>query len=481
MTRLNHSFKLAGNSQTHESMTGATERVASFISQTTLADVPADAIDKAKKAIADTFAATLAGAGSEVAAPLLRYIDASRARGDSPILGTGLSASPAGAALVNGTFGHALDFDDVLSMMPAHPSAVILAALLASLDARRVSGRALIEAYVIGVEVGGKIGLGMTVGHYARGYHATGTLALFSALAALLKLHGTAEDTARQAFGIAGSMASGLRRNFGTMTKPLHTGIAARSALDSWRLAGCGFTAAPDILEADAGLYSTLGTAESSAQLTAERLGHPFVITDPGLALKKFPCCYASHRPIDGLLRLRERMGFDAQAVERVICRMPPGGMHVLTYPRPQTGLEGKFSLHYPLAAGVLDGSCSLWTFTDEAVRRREIAALYERIDAHEDPACRGDDPEFEKRSSGSRGFVEVEVRLRDGRRDAVRVDKAPGSPARELTWDDLRSKFMDCAQQAGTVPGSRARQAYAAIQALDSLEDVGSLVALLR
>src|SRR5687767_3248032 len=325
--------------------TGATEAIASFIAGTSLTDLPPGAIEKSKKAIADTFAVILAGAGSEVAEPLLRYVHSAGETGASPILGTGITAAAEMAALVNGTFGHALDYDDVLSMMPAHPSAVILAAVLASLDGARADGRALIEAYVLGVEVGGKIGLGMTTGHYHRGYHATGSLALFSGLAALLKLHRVDVATSQQAFGIAASMASGLRRNFGTMTKPLHTGIAARSALTAWRLASCGFTAATDVLEAKAGLYATLGVAESSADVTAERLGKPFVICDPGLALKKFPCCYACHRPMDGLLALRAKLGFEARDVEKVVCRMPPGGMQVLTYPRPVTGLEGKFSL----------------------------------------------------------------------------------------------------------------------------------------
>jgi 2-methylcitrate dehydratase PrpD len=462
-------------------MAAATARVASFIHDTGLEAFPADAIPKAKKAIADTFAVILAGAGSEVAQPLMRYLDATRAAGEVPILGTGVTAAGETAALVNGTFGHALDYDDVLSMMPAHPSAVIVAALLPSFDGTRISGRDFIEAYVLGVEVGGKIGLGMTTGHYHRGYHATGSLALFSGLAALLRLHRADVETSRHAFGIAASMASGLRRNFGTMTKPLHTGIAARSALTAWRLATCGFTAATDILEAKSGLYDTLGAAESSADLTAERLGRPFVISDPGLALKKFPCCYASHRAMDGLLSLRAKLGFGPEDVETVICRMPPGGMQVLTYSRPATGLEGKFSLQYPLAAGVLDGGYSIRSFTDEAVQRSEIAALYARIDAHEDASCRGDDPDFDKRSSGSRGFVEVEVRLRNGRSATIRVDKAPGSPARELTWDELRTKFNDCSKETQRVDDAKAQQAFEALQRLDEIEDVGKIVDLLR
>jgi 2-methylcitrate dehydratase PrpD len=461
-------------------MAGPTETIASFIARTSLADLPPETVEKAKKAIADTFAVILAGAGSEVAEPLRRYVQSAGETGATPILGSGMTAAAEMAALVNGTFGHALDFDDVLSIMPAHPSAVIMAAVLASIDGQRIGGRALIEAYALGVEVGGKLGVGMTNEHYERGFHATGTLALFSALAALVKLHKLGESTVRQSFGIAASMASGLRRNFGTMTKPLHTGLAARSAVTALRLAASGFTAAPDIFEARAGFFAAYGTEASNADVTANSLGKPFVIVDPGLALKKFPCCYACHRGMDGLLALRERLRFDAGSIERVICRMPPGGMMVLTYPRPVTGLEGKFSLEYCLAAGVLDGKYELATFSDAAVRREAIQSLYARIAAVEDPACRGDDANFEKRSSGSRGYVEVEVTLKNGRSDKVRIDHAPGHPRRELSWDDLHAKFMDCARQSQRVSDRDAGTAFAAIRKLEQAPDIREIADLL-
>ena len=462
-------------------MTGATETIATFIATASLADMPRDAPEKASKALADTFAVMLAGPGSELAEPLLRYAGAGHERGPIPLLGTGLTAAPETAALVNGTFGHALDYDDVLALMPAHPSAVILAAVLASLNGERVSGRALIEAYIVGVEVGGRIGSGITQGHYRRGFHATGTLALFSAASALAKLHRLDVPATRQLFGIAASMSSGLRRNFGTMTKPLHTGLAARSALTALRLAQSGFQAAPDILEAPSGFFSTYGVEESDPAAAARDLGRPYIVAEPGLALKKFPCCYATHRAIDGVLALRGRLVFEAAGVERIVCRVPPGGMRVLTYPRPATGLEGKFSLPYALAAGALDGRCGLETFTDRSVRRKEIEALYPRIEAGEDPACRGDDPHFETRSSGSRGFVEVEVRLRDGRSDRVRVDKAPGAPGRDLGWDDLQGKFLDCARHGGRIPEKAATQAFDAIRKLNDVEDIGEVIDLLR
>lgn len=463
------------------SMAGATEAIATFITRTSFSDLPPGAPEKAARAIADTFAAILAGAGSEVTEPLMRYLHGGGESGAHPVLGTGLTAGAETAALVNGTFGHALDYDDVLAMMPAHPSTIIVSALLASVEGRRVSGRDFIEAYVVGIEIGGKIGLGMTQGHYHRGFHATGTLGLFSGLAALARLHRLDVTTTRQAFGIAASMASGLRRNFGTMTKPLHSGLAARNAVAALRLAQSGFEAAPDILEAPSGFFSTYGVDESDPEATVQALGRPFVVVDPGLALKKFPCCHATHRANDGILTLRSKLGFDAAAVDRIICRMPPGGMRVLTYPRPKTGLEGKFSLPYTLAAGALDGKYTLATFTDAAVRRPDIARLYERIEAAEDPSCRGDDPHFEKRSSGSRGFVEVEVKLRDGRSERVRVDKAPGAPGRDMTWDELREKFMDCSRQSRRIEEKPANLAFDAIRKLEQADDIGRIIGLLH
>jgi 2-methylcitrate dehydratase PrpD len=461
-------------------MVGLTEALAQFIHDKTLQDFPPQALDRAKKALADTFAVILAGAASEVAPPLWRYVEQASDSGASPILGSGRTASPEMAALTNGTFGHALDFDDVLSIMPAHPSAVILPALIADLRAGTLSGRALIEAYVIGVEVGGKIGLAITVGHYHRGFHGTGTLAIFSALGALAKRYHLDVPTTRMAFGIASSLAGGLQRNFGTMTKPLHAGWAARSALTAANLACSGFTAAPDVLEAPAGFFAAYGAEESRPETAIKQLGNPWVIVDPGLALKQFPCCYASHRGMDGVLQLRQRLELNAANLARLECRMPPGGMRVLIYPQPKTGLEGKFSLQYALAAGVLDGQYTLWSFTDKAVNRVSIRDLLARICVREEPRCAGDDPLLETRSSGSRGFVEVEALLSDGRHKTVRVDQAPGHPSRELTWENIAAKFTDCAAQA-RIDAGKANQALGILERLEACADIGEVVALLH
>jgi 2-methylcitrate dehydratase PrpD len=193
--------------------------------------------------------------------------------------------------------------------------------------------------------------------------------------------------------------------------------------------------------------------------------------------MKKFACCYASHRAMDGVLALRAKHGFTADDVVRLECRMPPGGMLVLTYPKPVTGLEGKFSLQYPIAAGLLDGEYSIGSFNDEAVNRPEIHALLERVNAYEDESCRDtNDPLYDTRSSGSRGWVDVEVELRDGTRDTIRVNKAPGHPSRELTWDDISAKFFDCSRTA-RLPESMATAAFKTLRALENCADVRTLI----
>jgi len=452
-----------------------TEVLARFAVETPAGAIPEAAYDKAAKAIVDTVGCMLAGSIADVSAPLLRYLDQIDGEGARPVLATGRTAPAEVSAMINGTFGHALDFDDVLSMMPAHPSTVVLPALFACMPAK-TSGQSLLDAYILGVEVGAKIGLGIGNGHYRRGWHATGTLAIFSAVASLSRLLGLDVATTRRAFGIAASTASGLRCNFGTMTKPLHAGWASRNAVAAVRLASSGFTASPAAMEAPAGFFPTYGTDESDMARCIAALGKPFVFVDPGLALKKYPCCYALHRPIDGLLQLRERLDLTPENTESVFCRVAPGALRPLPYPDPETGLEGKFSMEYTLAAGVLDGRFDLAAYSDAGVARPEIRALLPRMGKAEDAACLGGETNPGARSSGTVGFVEVTARRRGGIEETVRVDKPVGSPERELGWDDIEAKFHDCAHQAGLTPAVAAGS-VAAWRALRAAADVSALL----
>ncbi len=460
-------------------MNGLTETIANFISTTSLTDVPVGAVDRAKLVIADTFAAIVASAGSDISPPLLAYIQASEQGGRSVILGSGITASPEAAAFVNGSFGAALEFDDVLSQMPAHPSSVIVSALMAGIKPNTVNGEAFIEAYVIGLEVGAKIAVGMTLQHYQRGFHATGTLALFSALAALAKLHRADVAMTRNAFGIAASMSSGIACNFGTMVKPMHSGWAARSALAAITLAQNGFTGAQHALEAKQGYFEVFGTTASDPQLTVNSLGKPWTIMEPGITLKKFPCCYPTHRGIDGLLQVKSTLKLNADNLKSLECWLPPGGGAVMIYPDPKDGFESKFSMEYALAAGVLDDEYTLWTFGDEAVRRPRIRELLKKIHITEDERCRGNDPLFEKRSSGTRGVVEVEAHTVDGRSAMATVEIPPGHPKRGLNWNDMHDKFDICTRSGG-IDVARSEQAFAVLRGLENCPDVTAISGLL-
>jgi 2-methylcitrate dehydratase PrpD len=460
---------------------GLTAAVAAFIADAALP--PEEVIlDRAEKVVADTFAAILSGAGSEVAPRVLAYLDTLGAAGAVPVLGTPRTTSPEAAALVNGTFGAALDFDDVLSQMPGHPSAVVIPALVSAfawLDAP-VEGRRFLDAYVIGVEVGAKIAVGIGLGHYKRGYHATGTLCVLSAVAALARLLKLDPAVTRTAIGIACSTSAGLQANFGTMTKPLHSGWAARSALAAVALARADFTASADALEAKSGLFEAYGTAESDPAKTIAALGQPWTMLDPGIALKKFSCCYATHRAIDGLQSIKAELSLTPETLERLTCRVAPGALTPLPYPRPRTGLETKFSMDYALAAGVLDEGYRIWTFTDEAAGRPAIHALYPRILVEEEMACTEGQADWQSRSYGTRGVVRLAVRTTDGREAMREIAVAPGHPKRALGWDDLAAKFGDCAASAG-LDRAAAAAAFGELQALRRLVDVGSLVTRLR
>ena len=272
-------------------------------------------------------------------------------------------------------------------------------------------------------------------------------------------------------------MASGLQCNFGTMTKPFHAGWASRSAVSAVRLAEAGFSASATAMEAKSGFFDTYGTDQSDMERCIAGLGQPFVLVEPGLALKKYPCCYALHRPIDGLLDLRERLSLTPETTDTVLCRVAPGALRPLPYDRPVTGLEGKFSMEYTLAAGVLDGRFDLAAFSDDGVTRPAIAEILPRMHKEEDPRCLGGDPDPGARSSGTIGFVEVTATRRDGVSETIRVDKPTGSPERELSWDDLAAKFQDCAAQTGMTPAAAAAS-FAAWRDLRHCGDVTTLLA---
>jgi 2-methylcitrate dehydratase PrpD len=296
--------------------------------------------------------------------------------GPATLLGHGGRTGVRAAALVNGTAAHALDYDDVLAAMGGHPTAPVLPAALALAEKLGAGGRELVTAIVAGIETEARVGSALGEAHYERGFHNTATAGTLGAAAAAVSLLGLPADRVRAALAIAGTSASGLKANFGTMTKPLHAGRAAAAGLLAAQLAAAGFTASDTALTERRGLLPVLSDDPDPAALGTP-FGEPWHVES--VLFKFHAACYLTHATIDAALGLRRR-GLDPAAVDSVEVVVPPGHLGVCAIPEPRTGLEGKFSLRFTAALALGTGAADESGFTDRAVRDPGLVALRDRV-----------------------------------------------------------------------------------------------------
>jgi 2-methylcitrate dehydratase PrpD len=416
-----------------------TQRLAEFVTQTRTEDIPAEVLDGARDAIEDTIGCAIAGSMEPAAEIAASWVRQTGARAQSTVWGSDLRTSPAEAAFANGIASHALDFDDSLPSLRGHPSATMVPAALAIAEAGGATGEAVLAAYAVGLEVAGKLGRATGVGHYMHGWHSTATIGVFSSTAVAARLWNLGTEQLQNAWGIAASQTSGLVRNFGTMTKPFHAGHAARNGVLAAWMAREGYTANPSIFD-EQGFFATygFGNAEPLAELL-DKLARPWEMREPGIYVKRWPCCYCNHRPVGGILQLMEEHGIEPDEIEAVEIGFVRGSDDALGGPNPQTGLEGKFSMEYVAAATLLDRKLTLETFTDPMVRRPEARALTARVRRY-----RVDD---EKIYSSKFGYTDVAITTKRGRY-TVRATRVPGSPEWPMTAAERKEKFMDCASR---------------------------------
>ena len=425
-----------------------TQRLAEFVINTRTSDIPGEVLDASRDALIDTVGVALIGSLDEVGEITLRYVSDLGARQEATIWGTSVRTSMAEAAFANGVSGHALDFDDVHASVHGHPSTTLVPAVIAAGEAAGASGRDVLAAYAVGLEVGGKLGIAFGNGHYQRGWHSTATTGVFATAAAAARLLGLNVAQLRNALGLAASQASGLLRNFGTMTKPFHAGHAARCGVQSALLAKAGFTADISIFDGKDGFLRTYGEKDAQPlEPLIDKLGKPWEATTPGISFKRWPCCYCNHRPIGALLAMLKKHDIRAAEVEAIEVGFPPGTDTALIHTNPQTGLEGKFSIEYSAAATVLDGKVGIDTYTDVMVNRPEARALLKKVRRY-----RIDDG---KMYSGAIGYNDVLVRTTRGEFKA-REDRAPGSAAWPVSAAERDEKFLDCAGRVLGSAGSR-------------------------
>ena len=446
-----------------------TKYVSEWVVNTKYQDVPQEVIALGKKSILDGFGVALAGSVSPLAPLLRKYIASFRmAGGEASIIGTGIKVPPRFAALANGVAIHSDDFDDT-AMVPrngVHATVPVLPPAFALCEAERCSGKDLMLAYHIGVEVQAKIATAMPARHYADGYHATGTIGSFGSAAACAKLRNLSTLQTAYAFGVTGAEASGVRENFGTMSKPFTAGHAAQNGTVGADLAALGWTAATNILEGPAGYFQAAGGGfEASALMN--RLGKPWTFVSPGVLIKEFPCGTIQQPVMDLMLRLVRQKNLTADQVDKIDVTGSRLDVDTLFHHHPTTGLEGKFSMEFGVDIVLLERKATLSQFTNAVVQQPDVQDLIRRTSFSVDP-----------RSETVKGFT-LKIALKKGRVITEHAELAKGSPENPMSYDDVAEKFRGNAEYAKW-PADKAERVIELVKSLENESDMGRLTAAL-
>jgi 2-methylcitrate dehydratase PrpD len=376
------------------------------------------------------------------------------------ILGRSERVDVATAALLNGISSHTFDFDDTHLKTIIHPAGPVASAALALAEHLGSSGRQLIDALVLGIDVACRVGNTIYPDHYDRGWHITGTTGMLGAAAACARLLGLDADRTAMALGIAASQPVGVREQFGSMTKPFHPGAAARAGLTAALMAKHGYTASPRAIEAPRGLAQTYSTKCDWNEISDE-LGQRFEISFN--SYKPFACGIVIHPAIDGCVQLRDAHNLKAEQIARIDLKVHPLVLELTGKRTPSTGLQAKFSVFHACAAGILHGRAGEPEFEDEFVRRPDVIALRDRIEATVDPAIAED-------------AVDVTITLVDGRTLHIFVPHAIGSLERPMDDAALARKFHDLVD-----PVLGVKRAQELLGILHNLADAPNLRQLLK
>lgn len=426
-----------------------TQLLAEFIAGLSWHNLPKQVRTEAKLAIADTVGGAIAAASEPIAAMVLQLVTG--ATGTSRIWGKGISADATNAAFVNGTLAHAHDIDDTNPSMRGHPSCPVVAAIFALAPDAHADGKELIAAYVAGVEVETKLGRAVNITHYNRGWHTTLTLGTLGAAAAAARLLKLDKVQTAHALAIAASSASGVVANFGTLTKPVHAGFAARNGVVAAQLARAGITGNLHAIEGKTGFFELFCGRENVNQAAAvEALGERFDLIDPGNIYKQYPTCSLTHCAIDMILDGVASGAIEPPNILRVECGVGYRCENTLPYHRPTNGLEGKFSMEYCVAAALAYGRVTFDEFHDDKVMSSVVAELYKKIYLYTHPDLRTPD-------SVDRDFTDLVIIHTDGRRFHQREQKAQGDPAKRWSLAEFKGKFIRCAAPViGAEPADR-------------------------
>lgn len=455
---------MASDPSLHEVADPATE-LASFITNLTYDDLPEDAIRLTERCFVDTVGVGVAGASAAAGSIAAATVEATYPSGPATLFGRDTTAPIPDAAFVNGTASHALDYDDVSSGMDGHPSATMVAPILAAAEAFDATGRDAITAFVAGFEtqcyiarpnLRDRTGEGL----HLRGWHPTAIFGTFASTAAIANLLDLDFEETRNALCIAASKPAGLKRNFGSLSKPMHSGQAGAAGTRAALLAKHGFDAMENVLTN--GFFPTYMGIDSIDSTELPALGDAWAILEEGVDIKKYPSCYATHTMIHTISELADTHDIDPEDVDRIHLEINASMEDLLVYDDPQTEAQAKFSIPYPAAAAITFDYIGIETFEPDTIQTPAVQRVRERV-------------EYE-RGPDSFGHWEVAVTIEtvDGARYTRTEDTPPATHENPLPHADLREKFMECATR--TVPKDAATLAFDRLDALREHDDISAV-----
>lgn len=444
------------------------EAIADFALELELSAVPPAVVELAKEHLLDVLGIALASSTWDFGRAVLQGV---RELGDgtrATAIGSGAKLPPASAALVNGVLAHGLDFDDTHIGAIYHASAHAMAACLAAGEARSVTGRELLTAFIAAIEVGCRLAMVGAGEFHERGFHPTAVCGAFACVVGAGRLAGADRGAMVSALGLAGSQAAGILEQNGSWLKRFGPGWAAHSAVSAVALAKAGFLGPASVFEGGRGFYAShLGAAPKGDARPSLDLGSTWFTL--GIALKPYPCCHYIHAFADAALELRRQ--FAPEDVVRVECLLKLSLHKGVAEPRerrirPRTAYEALFSVPFVVALALLRGRVDLAGFHDEPLDAPDLMALTERIFVLDDPHS-----DYPLHFPG-----EVVVHLRDGTMVRCRKPASYGSPDLPMARDAVVAKFMANAGRA--VDGVAADAIVAAVLRLEDARSLDALVA---
>lgn len=435
------------------------QETAAFASALSFDDLPEPAIDTVTRAFVDTIGVTLAGSTADAGRKAAESVGiGSEEASLAERLGVG-TKSATDAAFRIGTAGHALDYDDMSWTMDGHPSVTLVPTLLSLADGADTNGRKLIAAYAAGFETACAIAGPITPDHYEAGWHATATLGTFGATAAAANLLGFDAEATARALNAAASMPAGLKRNFGSMMKPAHAGLCARSGVTAAQLTSGGFTTDEAAISGQRGFWELYGEGETGGF----EIGDEFRLETDGIDTKAYPCCHLTHAAVAAAQSLTEA-SVDPSAVERVDVTASRAAADALRYPSPDTPTQSKFSMEHAVACALVRERVGLSEFEEAAIHDPEVRSMRERVSFEADP----------DRPYDSHGAT-VRITMPSDTYERQR-ERPPGAHPDPLTETELRAKFEECA--GAVLAPDRVAELYDILSSLPDREDPLAAVA---